>query len=63
MQKGRILTKREREAWFTRYCCDMTTREIFEPQQYHKVPPFNRIFVQPKDVNEAVGKISLVPGD
>jgi endonuclease YncB( thermonuclease family) len=62
LEKGRILSQRERSAWITRYCCDMTTREIFEPQQYHKVLPYNRVFVEPKDANEAVGRISLVPG-
>lgn len=63
LEKGRILSQRERTAWIGRYCCDMTTREIFEPQQYHKVQPYNRIFAEPKDVNEAVGKISLIPGN
>jgi endonuclease YncB( thermonuclease family) len=62
LQKGRVLSERERGAWITRYCCDMTTREIFEPQQYHRVEPYNRIFVEPKDANDAVGRISLIPG-
>ena len=61
-RQGRIPSQRERTAWISRYCCDMTAREIFEPQQYHKVLPYNRIFVEPKKVNEAVGRISLVLG-
>jgi len=40
----------------------MTTREIFEPQDYYKVLPYNRIFIWPEDVTEAVGKMNLVPG-
>jgi endonuclease YncB( thermonuclease family) len=48
--------------WIERYCADMTTREIFYPEDYHRVPPYNRIFILPKDVNEAVGKMSLTPG-
>lgn len=48
--------------WIERYCADMTTREIFFPQDYHRVPPQNRIFVWPKEVNDAVGKLGLSPG-
>ena len=53
----------ERYGWVTRFCADMTTREIFDPQNYHKVAPYNRIFIWPKDVAEAVGKMNLLPAE
>ena len=59
--KGRKLSSREKNSWITRYCLDMTTREVFEPQDCHKVKYYNRVFVWPKDLNEAVGKMNLVP--
>jgi hypothetical protein len=55
------LSSRERSGWITRYCVDMTTREIFYPQNYHKVAQYNRIFVWPDDVAEAVGRMNLLP--
>ncbi len=48
-------------SWITRYCVDMTTREIFPPQDYHKIKPYNRIFLWAKDVSSAVGKMNLLP--
>jgi len=53
----------KKDSWVTRYCVDMTTREIFPPQDYHKVKPYNRIFVWPKDVSNAVGRMNLLPPD
>jgi len=47
--------------WIERYCVDMTTREIFYPQDYYKVKPYNRIFIWPKDVVEAVSMMNLIP--
>jgi hypothetical protein len=40
----------------------MTTRQIYEPQSYIKVEPYNRIFIWPEDVTEAVAKMNLVAG-
>ena len=39
---------------------DMTTREIYFPQDYYNVAPYNRIFVWPQDVMEAVARLNLV---
>lgn len=61
LEKGKRLAPREKYGWVHRYCIDMTTLEIYEPQQYYRVEPFNRIFIWPKDVNEAVGRLNLVP--
>jgi hypothetical protein len=40
----------------------MTTRQIFYPGDYYKVPVYSRIFIWPKDVTEAVGRLNLEPG-
>jgi endonuclease YncB( thermonuclease family) len=61
LQKGDKLSTREREAWVERYCVDMTTREIFEPADYHRVAPYDRVFVWPADVTDAVAKLNLTP--
>jgi endonuclease YncB( thermonuclease family) len=58
---GNKLSSSEQYGWIERFCVDMTTREIFYPQDYYKVAPYNRIFVWPKDVAEAVGKMNLMP--
>jgi len=58
---GKKLGRSEREGWISRYCVDMTTREVFFPQDYFKVKPYNRIFVWPDDISEAVGKMNLLP--
>jgi endonuclease YncB( thermonuclease family) len=60
---GKKLSSRERSGWISRYCVDLTTREIFYPQNYHKVAPYNRIFVWPDDVAEAVGRMNLLPAE
>ncbi len=60
---GKKLSSKERYGWITRYCVDMTTREIFYPQNYYKVTPDNRIFIWPVDVAEAVGRMNLLPAE
>lgn len=59
--EGKKLSSKERSRWITRFCVDMTTREIFHPQDYYRVAPYNRIFVWPKDVAKAVGTMNLLP--
>jgi len=58
---GEKVSRREKYGWISRYCVDMTTREVFYPQNYFRVQPYNRIFVWPNDVAEAVAKMNLVP--
>ena len=41
----------------------MTTRQIYEPQNYIKVEPYSRIFIWAEDVSEAVGKMNLMAAD
>jgi hypothetical protein len=60
---GQELSSAERYGWITRYCVDMTTREIFYPQSYYKVAPYNRVFIWPEDVAEAVGRMNLLPAE
>ncbi len=59
--EGKTLSSKERSGWITRYCVDMTTREISQPQDYYRVAPYNRIFIWPDDVAEAVGAMNLLP--
>lgn len=58
---GKKLSSKEKYGWIYRYCADITTREIFYPQLYYKVKPYNRIFIWAEDVTEAVGKMNLIP--
>ncbi len=60
---GKKVSSAERYGWVTRYCVDMTTREIFYPHNYYRVPSYNRIFIWPGDLSEAVGKMNLLPPD
>lgn len=60
---GKKLSSKERYSWVSRFCLDMTTREMFFPQDYYKVKPYNRIFVWPEDAVEAVANMNLVPAD
>lgn len=62
LEQGKKLSTRERSGWVRRYCVDMTTRGIYEPQDYFKVKPYNRVFVWPQDVGEAVAAMNLLPG-
>ena len=59
--QGKKLSNREKYSWISRFCMDMTTREIYYPQTYFKVKPYNRIFIWPEDVTEAVGRLNLSP--
>ncbi len=59
--EGEKLSSKDKYSWISRFCVDMTTREVFYPQDYYKVEPYNRIFIWPKDVTEAVGKMNLIP--
>lgn len=59
--KGVKLSRQQRSNWVDRYCVDMTTREIFEPADYYRVLPYNRVFVWPADVSGAVAQLNLTP--
>ena len=61
--EGESLSSRERKSWVQRYCVDMTTRQIYYPEQYFKVAPYNRLFIWPDDVSDAVAHMNLLPAD
>lgn len=63
LESGEILPSREKYGWISRFCADMTTREIYYPQDYYKVLPYNRIFIWPEDVIEAVSKMNFLPAE
>ena len=60
---GKKLTSKEKYGWIERYCADMTSLEVHESQKYHKVLPYNRVFIWPRDLNDAIGKLNLTPAD
>ena len=59
---GKKLQGSKKFEWIERYCADVTTKKIYYPQNYHMVKPYDRIFVWPKDVVEAVARMNLEPG-
>lgn len=59
--EGKAVTAQERKTWVERYCVNMTTAEVHSPQHYYKVPVYNRIFVWPADIADAVATMNLVP--
>jgi len=46
--------------WISRYCIDMTSRRIYEPQNYYLVEPEDRIFVWPRDLDRAIADLDLI---
>jgi len=50
-------------SWVQRFCVDMTTLKVYKPQKYHKVKPYNRLFVWPKDIRNAVGELNLIAAE
>ena len=60
--EGKKVASAQRTGWIERYCCDMTTREIYYPQDYYRIAPYNRIFLWAADVSDAVARLNLVPG-
>ncbi|MAU26230.1 MAG: nuclease [Muricauda sp.] len=49
--------------WVQRYCIDMTTLKVYNPQQYLKVKPENRLFIWPFDIRDAVGELNLIAAE
>lgn len=58
---GKKLTDSAKYGYASRFCADMTTKEIFYPGEYYRVLPCNRIFVWADDVGDAVAKLNLLP--
>jgi endonuclease YncB( thermonuclease family) len=51
----------EEFSWRERYCVDMRTRVLHGPEDYFGIDPEFRLWLWPKDVAEAVGRLNLVP--
>lgn len=61
LEKGEKLSEKERNSWISRWCADMTTGLLHEPQEYFRVRPQDRLFIWPQDVREAVASLNLTP--
>jgi endonuclease YncB( thermonuclease family) len=62
LNDGQKLSTGERCAWISRYAADLSNRQIYYPQDYYRIAPYNRLFIWPRDVNEAVGRLNLTAG-
>jgi endonuclease YncB( thermonuclease family) len=51
----------DERSWRERYCVDMRTRTLHGPEDYAGVDPAYRLWIWPRDVNEAVGRLNLTP--
>ncbi|MEM9520373.1 MAG: thermonuclease family protein [Actinomycetota bacterium] len=47
--------------WRSRYCADMTTRELRGPEGYMSIPEPHRLWIWPNDVRNAIGSLNLIP--
>jgi len=51
----------DERSWRERYCVDMRTRRLHGPEDYFGVEPEYRLWIWPKDLNEAVARLNLTP--
>lgn len=58
---GQSMTFPDRLKWRSRYCADMRTRDLFDPESYMLVPEPYRIWIWPDDVQKAISMLNLVP--
>ncbi|HET9138495.1 thermonuclease family protein [Actinophytocola sp.] len=58
---GAEVSAADRHSWRERYCVDMRTRVLHGPEDYFTVAPAYRLWLWPRDVQEAVGRLNLVP--
>jgi endonuclease YncB( thermonuclease family) len=47
--------------WIDRYCVDISTAQLYGPQDYVLVKPWDRLFIWAADVRKAVADLNLVP--
>lgn len=48
-------------SWRERYCADMRDRVLHGPEGYVGVPPEYRLWIWPRDLGDAVGRLNLTP--
>jgi endonuclease YncB( thermonuclease family) len=58
---GQDVSQAEAFSWRERYCVDMRTRVLHGPEDYFSIAPPYRLWLWPKDVQDAVGRLNLVP--
>lgn len=61
IRAGGTMTARDRSAWISRYCADISTGLLYPPQLYFMVAPWNRLFAWPDSVAEAAAALNLRP--
>ena len=59
--EGESVSPRQRLSWRSRYCADMRSREIFDPESYFEIPEPYRLWIWPDDIQRAVGMLNLIP--
>lgn len=58
---GERLDAGEEYSWRERYCVDMRTRVLHGPEDYFGIEPEYRLWIWPRDLNEAVSRLNLTP--
>lgn len=58
---GEKVSSRDRYGWRSRYCADISTKELFGPEDYMSVSPPLRLWIWPEAVQDAVSKLNLIP--
>ncbi len=59
--EGESVSSSERFSWRSRYCADMRSREIFDPESYFQIPEPYRLWIWPDDIQRAIGMLNLIP--
>lgn len=58
---GQVQDPADLFAWRERYCVDMRTRVLHDPDDYFTVEPEYRLWIWPADLKEAVARLNLTP--
>lgn len=59
--KGQDVRPADRYSWRERYCVDMRNRVLHGPEDYFDISPVYRLWLWPRDVQDAVGRLNLTP--
>jgi len=58
---GAELSSGEWTGWIDRYCADISSAQLYGPQDYVRVEPWNRLFIRAADARKAVADLNLEP--
>ncbi|EWS66302.1 SNase-like protein [Hydrogenophaga sp. T4] len=61
VRTGAKLSSGEWSGWIDRYCADISNAQLYGPQDYVLVKPWNRLFLWAADVRKAVADLNLEP--